>query len=118
MTLDRLRPGESGVIKYVGGQGALRNRLLDMGLTPGTLVSIHKIAPLGDPVELNIRGYELTLRLEDAALIELEGNKEDKNDICTGGQSEQRKNHAFQHSYGRKSACWKLPGRHGGKEKR
>lgn len=71
MTLAKLKPGESGVIKSVGGEGALRLRLLDMGLIPGTAVSVRKIAPLGDPIEIHIRGYELTLRLEDASYIEM-----------------------------------------------
>lgn len=74
-TLDKIQPGQSGVIKHVGGVGALRRRLLDMGLTPKTKISVHKIAPMGDPMELSLRGYLLTLRLEDAAKIEvLEGS--------------------------------------------
>ncbi len=75
MTLDSLKPGQSGVISAVGGEGALRLRLLDMGLIPGTAVAVRKIAPLGDPMEINIRGYELTLRLEDAAAITLSEDK-------------------------------------------
>lgn len=70
-TLDQLKPGESGVIRAVGGQGALRRRLLEMGLTPGTRVMVQKTAPSGDPIEIHIRGYQLTLRKEDAAEIEL-----------------------------------------------
>ncbi len=69
MSLDQLKPGESGVIKIVGGAGALRRRLLDMGLTPGTRVSVRKVAPFGDPMELCLRGYELTLRGDDARNI-------------------------------------------------
>ena len=72
MTLDRLGIGNSGVIRVVGGEGALRRRLLDMGLTPGTRVMVRKVAPMGDPIELHLRGYELTLRLEDAREIEIE----------------------------------------------
>ncbi len=72
MTLDQLPVGQSARIAAVGGQGALRRRLLDMGLTPKTLVMVRKIAPMGDPIELHLRGYELTLRLEDARQIELE----------------------------------------------
>lgn len=72
MTLDQLPVGRSARIAAVGGQGALRRRLLDMGLTPKTLVMVRKIAPMGDPIELHLRGYELTLRLEDARQIELE----------------------------------------------
>ena len=62
----------------MGGEGALRRRLLDMGLTPGTLVTLHKVAPLGDPLELELRGYSLTLRREDAFKIELMEPEEEK----------------------------------------
>lgn len=72
MRLDLLKPGESGIIKTVGGEGALRLRLLDMGLIPGTKVKVQKIAPLGDPIQILIRGYDLTLRKEDAAKIDVE----------------------------------------------
>ncbi len=71
MTLNKLPIGSTGCITAVGGQGALRRRLLDMGLTPGTQVHMHKAAPMGDPVELELRGYSLTLRLEDAQGIEI-----------------------------------------------
>lgn len=72
MTLNELKIGDSGVITAVGGEGALRCRLLDMGLTPGTRVTLQKIAPLGDPIEIRVRGYELTLRIEDARKIQVE----------------------------------------------
>ena len=72
MTLDKLKIGQSAVITAVGGEGALRCRLLDMGLIPRTRVSMIKIAPMGDPMEIMVRGYELTLRREDAAKIEVE----------------------------------------------
>ena len=72
MTLDELRIGGSAVIKTVNGEGALRLRLLDMGLIPRTRGSMIKIAPMGDPMEIMVRGYELTLRREDAAKIEVE----------------------------------------------
>ena len=72
MTLAQLPAGKSGVITAVGGEGALRCRLLDMGLIPRTEVTLQKIAPMGDPIEIRVRGYELTLRLEDARKIELE----------------------------------------------
>ena len=72
MTLDLLKPGQSGTITIVGGEGALRRRLLDMGLTPKTKVLVHKVAPMGDPIELFLRGYVLTIRAEDAAKIEIE----------------------------------------------
>lgn len=72
MRLDLLNPGESGIIKTVGGEGALRLRLLDMGIIPRTKVKVQKIAPLGDPIQILIRGYDLTLRKEDAAMIDVE----------------------------------------------
>ena len=72
MTLDILPIGESVVITAVGGQGGLRRRLLDMGLTPYTKVTVRKAAPMGDPIEITLRGYELTLRVEDARKIEIE----------------------------------------------
>ena len=68
-TLDRLNVGEKGIVTRVGGQGVLRRRFLDMGLTPKTEVFVRKVAPLGDPVELMLRGYELTIRKEEAARI-------------------------------------------------
>lgn len=71
MTLDKLPLGQTATIQTVGGQGALRRRLLDMGLTPRTKVMVRKIAPMGDPIELHLRGYELTLRLDDARSITL-----------------------------------------------
>lgn len=71
MTLNKLPIGKTAVITKVGGEGALRLRLLDMGLIPKTKVSIRKIAPLGDPIEISVRGYELTLRIEDAKNIEV-----------------------------------------------
>ena len=64
--------GKPAKIVQVGGQGALRRRLLDMGLTPHTEVMIRKVAPLGDPIEIQLRGYELTLRLDDARNIVME----------------------------------------------
>ena len=72
MTLDCVKPGQGGFITVVGGDGALRRRLLDMGLTPKTKVMVRKVAPMGDPIELYLRGYVLTIRAEDAAKIEIE----------------------------------------------
>ena len=69
MTLKELNIGESAVIETVGGQGALRQHFLDMGLIPGEKVTLVKFAPMGDPMELQIHGYALTLRLDDAAQI-------------------------------------------------
>ena len=70
--MDRLKPGQSAVIQAVGGSGSLRHHLLDMGLTPYTKVTVRKAAPMGDPIEITLRGYELTLRVEDARKIEIE----------------------------------------------
>ena len=75
MTLDQLPVGETAEIAAVGGEGALRLRLLDMGLIPRTKVTVQKIAPMGDPMEIRVRGYELTLRLEDARVIILKGGE-------------------------------------------
>lgn len=72
MTLDKLPVGDSARITAVGGEGALRRRFLDMGLTPKTVVKVCKTAPMGDPIELTLRGYQLTIRLADAARIEVE----------------------------------------------
>lgn len=72
MTLDILPLGQNAVITSVGGEGPLRCRLLDMGLIPKTTVRVEKVAPLGDPIELRVRGYALSLRKEDARNIEVE----------------------------------------------
>lgn len=69
-TLDKLPLGQEAIIAKVGGEGSiLRRRLLDMGLTPRTRVMVRKRAPLGDPLEISLRGYELTLRAEEGAKI-------------------------------------------------
>ena len=72
MTLDNLQPGDSAVIKTVGGSGALRQHFLDMGVIPGAFVTLIKLAPMGDPMEIQIHGYELTIRIDDAKKIEIE----------------------------------------------
>lgn len=64
--------GESGKIKRVGGEGRIRRRLFDMGVTPGAELTMRKKAPLGDPIEITLRGYELTLRKVEAACVEVE----------------------------------------------
>ena len=71
MTLSQLKVGESGTVTAVNGEGAIRRRLFDMGITPGAEVSLRKKAPLGDPIEIAIRGYELTLRKAEAAHVEI-----------------------------------------------
>jgi Fe2+ transport system protein FeoA len=70
--LDEFQIGETGLIKKVEGEGRLRRRLFDMGVTPGATVYLRKKAPLGDPLEVTIRGYELTLRKSEANLVYLE----------------------------------------------
>lgn len=70
-TLNTLAMGKSAIISKVGGEGELRRRLLDMGLTPNTKVTLNKIAPMGDPMELYLRGYTLSIRLEEASKIEV-----------------------------------------------
>ena len=69
MTLKELGIGQSAIIETVGGTGALRQHFLDMGMIPGTVVKVVKYAPMGDPVQLMIHGYDLTLRIADAAKI-------------------------------------------------
>jgi Fe2+ transport system protein FeoA len=69
MTLKELPIGKSGTVSAVGGEKALRRRLLEMGITPGTTVTVKSAAPMGDPIELLLRGYVLSLRLEDAEKI-------------------------------------------------
>ena len=71
MTINDLKIGQSGTSFQVGGEGPLRLRFLDMGLIPGTRVTLRKVAPMGDPIQIQVRGYELTIRREDAAQITL-----------------------------------------------
>lgn len=70
-TLDKLTPGQSATIKKVGGEGAVRRRLMDMGVTSGTEIAMVKASPLGDPVEYKMRGYSLSLRKSEAEMIEV-----------------------------------------------
>ena len=71
VTLGDLKPGQSGVIRHIRGSGPIKRRLIDMGLTPGTRVMVFKIAPLGDPLELHLRGYSLSIRKDDALNIDM-----------------------------------------------
>lgn len=71
MTLKDISIGQKVVIKKIVGQGATKRRIMDMGLTKGTEVIIQKVAPLGDPIQLNVRGYELSIRKSDADMIEV-----------------------------------------------
>lgn len=71
MTLSDFKVGDKGIITNVGGEGPLRLRLLDMGIIPKTTIKVQKVAPFGDPIQISIRGYELTLRKDDASMIEV-----------------------------------------------
>lgn len=73
--LSEFAVGESGVVKSVGGEGKIKRRLFDMGITPNAEILLRKKAPLGDPIEVTIRGYELTLRKTEAQLITMEVTK-------------------------------------------
>ncbi|MBE6135572.1 MAG: ferrous iron transport protein A [Erysipelotrichaceae bacterium] len=75
-TLDVFAIGESGIIVKVNGEGRVRRRLFDMGLTPGAEVYLRKKAPLGDPIEITLRGYELSLRKDEAQNVEVEVKEE------------------------------------------
>lgn len=72
--LNEFSVGESGIVIKVDGEGIFRKRLFDMGVTPGAIIILKKKAPLGDPIQVNIRGYELTLRKSEASLITLKMN--------------------------------------------
>ncbi|WP_347962691.1 ferrous iron transport protein A [Lactococcus formosensis] len=69
--LSSLNIGQSGVVRMLDGQGEIKRRLMDMGITRGTRISVHKLAPLGDPMELHLRGYSLSLRKKDAEKIKI-----------------------------------------------
>ena len=70
--LNEFIPGEKGVVKRILGEGKIRRRLFDMGVTPGADIVLRKLAPLGDPVEVTLRGYELTLRKSEAECVLME----------------------------------------------
>ena len=121
MTLKELEVGKSAVILRVGGEGALRQHFLDMGMIPGAEVTVIKLAPMGDPMEVQVHGYELTLRLAEAQQIDIQpiqrpsqgpgppgtGRKRQipqqsgrapltgryRADLCTGGQPKLRQDH-------------------------
>ena len=71
MTLNEVKIGETVVVEKINAEGALKRRIMDMGITKGVSIYIRKVAPLGDPIELTVRGYELSLRKEDAIKIEV-----------------------------------------------
>ncbi len=70
-TLKDVKCGQTAVVSRLHGSGAVKRRIMDMGITRGTEIFVRKVAPLGDPIELNVRGYELSLRKEDASMIEV-----------------------------------------------
>ena len=71
MTLNEVKPGQTATIARINGAGPVKRRIMDMGLTKGTEVAVRKVAPLGDPIELTVRGYELSIRKDEAAAIEV-----------------------------------------------
>ena len=71
-TLKDIAPGKSATVVRLHGEGAVKRRIMDMGITKGVEAYVRKVAPLGDPVEVNVRGYELSIRKEDASAIEVE----------------------------------------------
>lgn len=71
-TLRSAKCGETVTVQKLGGEGALKRRIMDMGITKGAQVHVRKVAPLGDPVEITVRGYELSIRKSDAEMIEVE----------------------------------------------
>jgi ferrous iron transport protein A len=71
MTLKDLKPGEEGIVASIGEKGPIRRRIMDMGVTPGASIKVVKVAPLGDPIEVTIRGYELSLRKDEAKQIQM-----------------------------------------------
>lgn len=71
-TLKDIKSGDTATVVRLHGEGAVRRRIMEMGLTKGTQVFVQKVAPLGDPMELTVRGYELTLRKDDADMVEVE----------------------------------------------
>lgn len=76
-SLNDLLPGENGVVVAIKGEGAIKRRLVDMGLTPGVQIFVRKVAPLGDPIEIHLRGFEMSLRRDDAKKILMEKTKGD-----------------------------------------
>ncbi len=72
MTLKDLNPGQQGKVASISTTGAMKRRIMDMGVTPGVVVKVIKVAPLGDPIEVNVRGYELSLRKDEAAQVQVE----------------------------------------------
>jgi ferrous iron transport protein A len=74
LTLRDIPVGKSGTVLKIHGSGALRRRIMDMGITKGTSIYVRKVAPLGDPVEVTVRGYELSIRKQEAEILEMKEN--------------------------------------------
>ncbi|MBQ8582439.1 MAG: ferrous iron transport protein A [Ruminococcus sp.] len=72
MTLKEIKIGSKAIVKKLNGEGAIKRRIMDMGITKGVEVTVRKVAPLGDPLEISVRGYELSLRKQDADMIEVQ----------------------------------------------
>lgn len=94
-TLDEFLIGQSGVIAAVGGDGQIRRRLFDMGVTPGAEVTLRKKAPLGDPIEVTMRGYELTLRRTEAQAVTCECSEEEEKRLALGKEQKKEKRIGF-----------------------
>ncbi|MBO7187015.1 MAG: ferrous iron transport protein A [Clostridia bacterium] len=71
-TLKEVKIGKTAVVKKLHGEGAVKRRIMDMGITKGATILVRKVAPLGDPIELRVRGYELSIRKDDAGMVEVE----------------------------------------------
>ena len=76
-TLKDFSPGESGTVLEIAASGALKRRIFDMGITPGTAITMRKVAPLGDPVEITVRGYQLSIRKAEAENVKMKSDRED-----------------------------------------
>jgi len=106
MKLSELQPGMQGIIEKVEGEGALRRHLLDMGLTPKTPIYVRKVAPMGDPMELCLRGYELTLRISEAENVQIK-DEEAETMFCSGSCAHCHSRHALHHrNPGRNGKGW------------
>ena len=109
MRLSDLKQGQTGIIRQVGGGGQLRQHFLDMGLIQGTEITYMKAAPMGDPIEYRIWGYELTLRKDDGAKIEIElsDKSENRKEPRKTAWGNNRKRTVNNFRIGRKSELWK-----------
>jgi len=82
LTLKDVKPGEKVRVVKINGEGALKRRIMEMGITKGVQIRVRKVAPLGDPIEIAVRGYVLSLRKDDAGLIETEAEHTRKESLC------------------------------------